>query len=156
MVSAGLFGARISRTPKQNRSNICLACHGKQDNKRQIQSASKNEGTTTNTDVPKQHHPTFYALIVEAITNQKQLRGCSRRSILKYIFANNKLKEGRQNKISLTETIQRRINSESLVHVGNTSNLLEQLASQKIEKTQRQIKRIANFASLGKETTETT
>ena len=28
---AGLFGAYISRSPKQNRSNICLACHGKQD-----------------------------------------------------------------------------------------------------------------------------
>ena len=30
---AGLFGACISLSPKQNRSNICLACRSKQDNK---------------------------------------------------------------------------------------------------------------------------
>ena len=27
---AGLFGACISRSPKQNRSNVCLACRSKQ------------------------------------------------------------------------------------------------------------------------------
>ena len=34
---AGLFGACISRSPKQNRSNICLACRNKQDNTVKIQ-----------------------------------------------------------------------------------------------------------------------
>ena len=33
---AGLFGACISRSPKQNRSNICLACRIKQDKNPQI------------------------------------------------------------------------------------------------------------------------
>ena len=33
---AGLFGACISRSPKQNRSNICLACRSKQDKNPQI------------------------------------------------------------------------------------------------------------------------
>ena len=30
---AGLFGTCISQSPKQNPSNICLACYGKQDKK---------------------------------------------------------------------------------------------------------------------------
>ena len=76
--------------------------------------------TVTKTGVAKGQR-TFYGLIVDAIVNLKQPKGCSRQSILDYLFATNKLKDSRQTRRSVVQSIERNIRNGSLVKVGKTS-----------------------------------